>query len=75
MRFLDLDLNLNLSLNLDLDLDLDPCYDQLPPVAGGEAAAAKPLGGGLGARAASVPLTAESSAFCLARVDQMIRQP
>ena len=33
---------------LDLDLDLDPCYDQLPPVAGGEAAAAKPLGVGLG---------------------------
>ena len=21
---------------LNLDLDLDPCYDQLPPVAGGE---------------------------------------
>ena len=37
-----------MALDLDLDLDLDPCYDQLPPVAGGEAAAAKPLGGGLG---------------------------
>ena len=34
---------IDLDLALDLDLDLDPCYDQLPPVAGGEATAAKPL--------------------------------